>query len=193
MSVTRTCKEWPLAYETEHNTFKTMATLNLETIKLIGHGVLDAKHVAVLLQADMLAEEAAVDALQMNRVCAILSDAQDLLTKGDEADKQKGLAEYGIELVQIMHPAEYESGKEFEHKGGKYYVEKKEEVVLKDKDGKPYEGKDFAKIYAIDAQKKELTRKQAALTVKRKELIKELLVKHPYLERIIKRTLKVKR
>ena len=31
-----------------------MNTLNLETIKLIGNGVLDAKHVAVLLQADML-------------------------------------------------------------------------------------------------------------------------------------------
>lgn len=170
-----------------------MATLNVETIKLIGNGVLDAKHVAVLLQADMLAEEAAVDALQMNRVCAILSDAQDLLTKGDEADKQKGLAEYGIELVKIMHPDEYESGKEFEHKGGKYYVEKKETVILTDKEGKPYEGKDFAKIYAIDKQKKELTRKQSELTIKRKAAMTELLNKHPYLDRDVKRTLKVKR
>ena len=170
-----------------------MATLNLETIKLIGNGVLDAKHVAVLLQADMLAEEAAVDALQMNRVCAILGDAQDLLTKGDEADKQKGLAEYAIELAQIMHPAEYESGKEFEHKGGKYYVEKKETVILTDDSGNPYEGKDFEKIYAIDKQKKDLTRKNAALTVKRRAALNELLEKHPYLRREVKRTLKVKR
>ena len=49
-----------------------MATLNVETIKLIGNGVLDAKHVAVLLQADMLEQEAAVDALQMNRVCTAI-------------------------------------------------------------------------------------------------------------------------
>ena len=37
-----------------------MQTLNVETIKLIGNGVLDAKHVAVLLQADMLEQEAAL-------------------------------------------------------------------------------------------------------------------------------------
>ena len=160
---------------------------------MIGNGVLDAKHVAVLLQADMLAEEAAVDALQMNRVCAILSDAQELLVKGDEKAQQKGLAEFGIELAQVMHPAEYESGKEFEHEGGKYYVEKKEEIILKDENGMPYEGKDFAKIYALDAQKKALTKKNAELTVKRKALMTELVNKHPYLRREVKRTLKVKR
>ena len=33
MSVTRTCKEWPLAYETTHKTFKIMAKeINLEVI-----------------------------------------------------------------------------------------------------------------------------------------------------------------
>ncbi len=170
-----------------------MATLNLETIKLIGNGVLDAKHVAVLLQADMLAEETAVDALQMNRVCAIMSDAQELLVKGDEKAGQKGLASYGIELAKIAHPDEYESGKEFEHEGGKFYVERKEVVILTDENGKPYEGKDFAKIYAIDAQKKALTKKQSSLTVKRSEEIAKLLEKHPYLRREIKRTLKVKR
>ena len=67
-----------------------MATLNVETIKLIGNGVLDAKHVAVLLQADMLEQEAAVDSLQMNRVCAILSDAQEMLVKGDAKEGRKG-------------------------------------------------------------------------------------------------------
>lgn len=67
-----------------------MATLNVETIKLIGNGVLDAKHVAVLLHADMLEQEAAVDALQMNRVCAVMSDAQELLVKGDAKQKKKG-------------------------------------------------------------------------------------------------------
>ena len=168
-----------------------MATLNLETIKLIGNGVLDANHVAVLLQADMLAEEAAIDALQMNRVCAIMKDAQEVLVKGDK--DIKGLAQYGIELVKIAHPDEYESGKEFEHAGGKYYVEKKETVILKDENGDPYEGKDFQKIYAIDAQKAALTKKQSQLTVKRSEAISELLEKHPYLRREIKRTLKVKR
>lgn len=170
-----------------------MATLNVETIKLIGNGVLDAKHVAVLLQADLLAEEAAIDTLQMNRVCAIMNDAQELLVKGDEQSGQKGLAEFGIELVRELHPAEYESGKEFEHKGGRFYVEIKKTPILKDKDGNPFEGKDFAKVYAIDAQKANLTKKQAALTLKRKAAIQELLNKHPYIDFDEKRTLKVKR
>ena len=170
-----------------------MATLNVETIKLIGNGVLDAKHVAVMLQADMLVEEAAVDALQMNRVCAILTDAQELLVKGDEESGMKGIAEFGIELAQIMHPDEYESGKEFEHLGGKYYVEKKEKVILEDADGNPLEGRDFEKIYRIDEQKKELARKQAELTVQRKLELSKLVQKHPYLQKEVRRTLKVKR
>ena len=170
-----------------------MATLNVETIKLIGNGVLDAKHVAVLLQADMLAQEAAVDSLQMNRVCAILSDAEELLVKGDDKDGTKGLAQYAIELAEELHPEEFENGKEFEHAGGKFYVEKKEVPILVDENGQPYEGKDFARVYAIDAQKKELTKKQSELTAKRKEAVSKLLEKHPYLHREIKRTLKVKR
>ena len=168
-----------------------MATLNVETIKLIGNGVLDAKHVAVLLHADMLAEEAAIDSLQMNRVCAIMNDAQELLVKGDK--DTKGLAEYGIELVQQQHPDEYASGKEFEHEGGKFYVEKKEKVILVDENGKPYQGKDFQKVYRIDEQKQALTKKQSELTVKRKQAVSELEKKHPYLRREITRTLKVKR
>ena len=170
-----------------------MQTLNVETIKLIGNGVLDAKHVAVLLKADMLTEEAAIDSLQMNRVCAIMTDAEELLVKGDEKSGEQGLATFGIELARQLYPKEFESGKEFEHEGGKYYVEKKETVILEDEEGKPYEGKDFAKIYAIDAQKKALTQKQSELTIKRKAAIAELLNKHPYLRRDIKRTLKVKR
>ena len=170
-----------------------MATLNVETIKLIGNGVLDAKHVAVLLQADMLEQEAAVDSLQMNRVCAILNDAQEMLVKGDAKEGRKGLAEFGIELAKELHPEEFESGKEFEHEGGKYYVEKKETPILTDKDGNPYQGKDFEKIYSIDKQKAELTRKQSALTRKRKEAVEELLHDHPYLQTEVKRTLKVKR
>ena len=170
-----------------------MATLNVETIKLIGNGVLDAKHVAVLMQADMLEQEAAVDALQMNRVCAVISDAQELLVKGDEKEGRKGLAAFGIEEVQTLYPEFYESGKEFEHAGGKYYVEKKESPILHDEKGKPYEGKDFEKIYELDAKKAVLTRKQSALTVKRKEAVKELLGKHPYIRMEVKRTLKVKR
>ncbi len=170
-----------------------MATLNLETIKLIGNGVLDAKHVAVLLHADLLAEEASVDSLQMNRVCAILNDAEELLVKGDEKANIKGLAEFGIELAQIQHPVEYEEGTEFEHAGGKYYVEKKVTPILVDDNEKRYEGKDFAKIYAIDDQKEQLTRKQKQLTIKRKGLIAELIEKHPYLKMKTTRTLKVKR
>jgi len=191
--VTRTCKEWPLAYEPKHKTFKTMPTLNVETIKLIGNGVLDAKHVAVLLQADMLTEEAAVDALQMNRVCAIMTDAQEILVKGDKKTGLKGLAAFGIELAQALHPVEYENGKEFEHEGCKYTVEKKVTPILTDEEGKRYEGKDFEKIYAIDAQKEALTKKQSQLTARRKVAIEELMVKHPYLRKTIKRVLKVKR
>jgi len=170
-----------------------MQTLNVETIKLIGNGVLDAKHVAVLLQADMLEQEASVDALQMNRVCAIISDAQELLVKGDEKEGRKGLAAFGIEEVKTLYPSFYESGKEFNHEGGKYCVEIKKTPILKDENGEPYQGKDFEKIYAIDAQKAELTRKQAALTLKRKSVIMELMQKHPYLQMDVKRTLKVKR
>ena len=170
-----------------------MATLNLETIKLIGNGVLDAKHVAVLLQADMLAEEAAIDSLQMNRVCAIMSDAQELLVKGDDKDGTKGLAQYAIELAEELHPEEFENGKEFEHEGGKFYVEKKEKIILEDENGNPYKGKDFESIYRIDEQKKDLTKKQAALTVKRKQAIAKLKEKHPYLRSETIRTLKVKR
>ena len=168
-----------------------MKTLNVETIKLIGNGVLDASHVAVLLQADMLAAEAAIDSLQMNRVCAIMSDAQELLIKGDKDKGQQGLAAFGIELAQTLYPTYYESGKEFEHAGGKYCVEKKETPILEDENGKPLEGKDFAKIYAIDAQKAALTKKQSELTLKRKAAIKELLNNHPYLRKDVKRTLKV--
>ena len=134
-----------------------MQTLNLETIKLIGNGVLDAKHVAVLLQADMLEQDAAIDALQMNRVCAIMSDAQELLVKGDEKEGRKGLAAFGIELAQALHPVEFENGTEFDHNGGKFYVEKKVTPILKDENGNPYQGKDFEKIYSIDAQKAELS------------------------------------
>ena len=170
-----------------------MNILNLETIKLIGNGVLDAKHVAVLLQADMLEQEAAVDALQMNRVCAVMSDAQELLVKGDEKSGKQGLATLGIEEVKTLYPDYYESGKEFEHEGGKYYVEKKESPILQDEEGNPYVGKDFEKIYALDAKKAILTRQQSALTVKRKQAVQELLEKHPYIRKNVKRTLKVKR
>ena len=170
-----------------------MKTLNAETIKLIGNGVLDAKHVALLMHADMLAEEAAVDDLQMNRVCAIMSDAEELLVKGDEKDGTPGLASFGIEQVKQLYPEAYESGKEFEHKGGKYYVEKKETVILTDENGKRYEGKDFAKVYAIDDQKAALTKKQSELTAKRRTVMTELLNKHPYLRKVDKRILKVKR
>ena len=170
-----------------------MATLNVETIKLIGNGVLGAKHVAVLLQADMLEEAAAIDSLQMNRVCAILNDAEELLVKGDPKTGQIGLGECGIQLAKELHPEEFESGKEFEHAGGKYYVEKKEIPILFDEEGKPFEGKEFAKVYAIDAQKAALTKKQSELTAKRKIAIADLLDKHPCLRKEVKRTLKVKR
>ena len=170
-----------------------MATLNVETIKLIGNGVLDAKHVAVLLQADLLEQEASVDALQMNRVCAIMSDAQELLVKGDEKEGRKGLAAFGIEEVQTLYPAFYESGKEFTHEGGTYCVEIKKKPILVDESGNRFEGKDFAKIYAIDEQKAALTRKQSELTAERRTAITKLINKHPYLRFDVKRTLKVKR
>jgi hypothetical protein len=170
-----------------------MNTLNLETIKLIGNGVLDAKHVSVLLQADMLAEEAAVDPIQMNRVCAILTDAQELLVKGDKKSNTKGLNEIGKELVRTLHPQEYESGKQFDHEGCTYYVETKRTPILKDQNGNPYQGADFDRIQAIDRRKDELARKQKELTKQRNEAIDKLVLKHPYLQMEVKRILKVVR
>jgi len=170
-----------------------MATLNVETIKLIGNGVLDAKHVAVLLQADLLEQEASVDALQMNRVCAVMSDAQELLVKGDAKSGQKGLAAFGIEEAQQLHPVEFENGKEFDHEGGTYCVEIKKSPILVDEEGKRFEGKDFAKVYAIDDQKAALARKQAELTVERRLAVAKVISNHPYLRFDVKRTLKVKR
>ena len=170
-----------------------MATLNVETIKLIGNGVLDAKHVAVLLQADMLEQEAAVDALQMNRVCAVMSDAQELLVKGDEKSGQKGLAAFGMEEAQTLYPSFYENGKEFTHEGGKYYIEIKKTPILQDEEGNRLTGKDFAKVYAIDEQKAALARKQAELTAERRLAVAKVISNHPYLRFDVKRTLKVKR
>ncbi len=170
-----------------------MQTLNVETIKLIGNGVLDAKHVAVLLQADMLEQEASVDALQMNRVCAIMSDAQELLVKGDPKNGQQGLAQFAIDEVKSLYPEFYESGKEFEHNGGTYCVEIKKSPILVDENGKRLEGKDFAKVYAIEDQKTVLAKKQAELTAQRRLEVARLLSKHPYLPVEVKRTLKVKR
>lgn len=64
---------------------------------------------------------------------------------------------------------------------------------MQDEEGNPYVGKDFEKIYALDSKKAILTRQQSALTVKRKQAVQELLEKHPYIRKNVKRTLKVKR
>ena len=45
-----------------------MQSLNVETIKLIGKGVLNAQDVAALLEANMVAEAAALDAIEQTRV-----------------------------------------------------------------------------------------------------------------------------
>lgn len=83
-----------------------MATLNVETIKLIGNGVLDAKHVAVLLQADLLEQEASVDALQMNRVCAVMIDAQELLvSKAMQSQKKKAIKEKKQKKIKKKKPS----------------------------------------------------------------------------------------
>ena len=166
-----------------------MATLNLETIKLIGNGVLDAKHVAVLLQADMLAEESAVDTLQMSRVCAIIEDAKELLVKGDpdqrkrikedNPDEPVGLNEFGLQMVQMLYPDKYEDGTHFEHKGGEYCVDIKKSLRLFDDDGTPIKGKIFSEIRAIDEQKKELSNENSRLTRLRAEKVKEAVQKHP--------------
>ena len=116
-----------------------------------------------------------------------------LLVKGDEKEGRRGLASYGIELTQQLHPEEYESGKEFEHEGGTYCVEIKRTPILVDENGNRFEGKDFAKVYAIDDKKAELTHKQSELTAERRLAIAKLISNHPYLQFNVKRTLKVKR
>ena len=87
----------------------------------------------------------------------------------------------------------YENGKEFTHEGGTYCVEIKKSPILVDEEGKRFEGKDFAKVYAIDEQKAALARKQAELTAERRLALAKVISKHPYLRFDVKRTLKVKR
>ena len=41
---------------------------------------------------------------------AIMSDAQELLVKGDTKTGMKSLASYGIELAQSLYPQEFEDG-----------------------------------------------------------------------------------
>lgn len=176
-------------------------TMNTETLQLIASGAMGAKHVALLMQADMLAEESALDTLQMARVATIIGQAQDILLKGDPEEREQlkqlhpqepvGMAEMGIELVKQLYPERYADGKEFRHKGCRYYVEQKTTPILQDAEGKPLQGKDFANIYRIDERKRELARKQAELTRTRKEAITKLMEKHPYLQLDVKRTLHV--
>ena len=166
-----------------------MATLNLETIKLIGNGVLDAKHVAVMLQADMLAEEAAVDTLQMSRVCAIIEDAKELLVKGDPEQRKRvkesnpnepvGLSEFGLQMVEALYPDKYEDGTHFEHKGGEYCVDIKKTLRLFDENGEPIRGRIFSEIRDIDEQKKALSDENSRLTRLRADKVKEAAKKHP--------------
>ena len=179
-----------------------MATLNVETIKLIGNGVLDAKHVAVLLQADMLAEEAAVDALQMNRVCAIIEDAKEILIKGEPEQRQLikdsnpdepvGLNEFGLKMVETLYPDKFKDGTHFTHKGNVYCVDLKKSLRMTDGKGNPIKGTLYTQIRAIDSKKKELSQESSRLTKKRAELVAELVQKHPKKDLFdTKRTLKV--
>ena len=169
-----------------------MATLNLETIKLIGNGVLNANDVAVLLKADMKTREAAVDALQQTRVCAIIDDAKELLLKGNP-ETHDGLLEQGLQIAQAEHAEEFEHGGQFNHNGGKFIIEIKRTPRLVDEEGKPLRGKDFTEIRQIDQQKKELSAEQSRLTRERANKITTLMEKHPKLKVDITRTLKVKR
>ena len=103
-----------------------MATINLETIKLIGNGVLGAKHVAVLMQADLLAEEAELDPIQMSRVCAIMTDAEELLLKGEQFATEN----LALSQVEELYPQAYQDGTQFRHPGGIYSVDIKRTLNL---------------------------------------------------------------
>ena len=183
-----------------------MATINLETVKLIGNGVLDAKHVAVLMQADLLAEEGALDPIQMSRVCAIMSDAEELVFKGDKDEREQfeqdhpgepmTVQDLALSQVEQLYPQAYEDGTQFRHPGGIYSVDIKRKLRLTDDKGKPLQGKLYTQIRAIDAEKKLHAQETARLTRLRAEVIDQYAEAHPKKAKTmfdIKRTLKVMR
>ena len=166
-----------------------MQTLNVETIKLIGNGVLNANDVAALLQANMLAEAAALDPLQQARVCAVVSDAEELLLKGDPDERKRlaeqgirepmGIADFALEEAKALYPERYADGKHFEHMGGKFCVESKSKLRLTDENGNPLKGTVYTQIRAIDKRKKELTSEQSRLTRQRADIVDAFAQEHP--------------
>ena len=167
-------------------------TFNHDAIQMIASGVMNAKQLSLLLEADLLNAETNIDELQCTRVCTILHDAQEQLVKGDKA-KSVGLAEMSLALAATLYPEEYEHGGEFVHKGCAYQVELRRKPILTDDDDEPLRGKEFEKIYRIDALKAALAEKQSSLTRKRADAIKDVIALHPYLRFEETRTLKVMR
>ena len=167
-------------------------TFNHDAIQMIATGVMNAKHLSLLLEADMLNAETNIDELQRTRVCTILHDAQERLVKGDE-DRPRGLANMSLELAAELYPEEYKNGGEFVHKGCAYQVELRRKPILTDDNHEPLRGKEFEKIYRIDEQKAALAEKQSSLTRKRADAVKDGIAMHPYLQFEETRTLKVMR
>ena len=174
------------------NTTTMATTFNHDAIQMIASGVMNAKQLSLLLEADLLNAETNIDELQCTRVCTILHDAQEQLVKGDKG-KSVGLAEMSLALAATLYPEEYEHGGEFVHKGCAYQVELRRKPILTDDDDEPLRGKEFEKIYRIDAQKAALAEKQSSLTRKRADAIKDVIALHPYLRFEETRTLKVMR
>ena len=174
--------------------FKIMQTLNVETIKLIGKGVLNAQDVAALLEANMVAEAAALDAIERTRVCAIVKDAQDLLAKDDPKTGKIGVGTLALEEVAELYPDKYVDGTHFEHGNGSYCVDIKKSLRMVDENGKPKKGTVYTELRRIDAQKKELTNEQSHLTKRRAEIVNDFAMNHPKAAEFdITRTLKVMR
>ena len=171
-----------------------MQSLNVETIKLIGKGVLNAQDVAALLEANMVAEAAALDAIEQTRVCAIVKDAQDLIAKDDPKTGKIGVGTLALAEVAELYPDKYVDGTHFEHAGGTYCVDIKKSLQMVDEDGKPKKGAVYTELHRIDARKKELTNEQSRLTKQRAEIVDTFAQEHPKAAKFdITRTLKVMR
>ena len=183
--MTRTCKEWPLAYETEHNTFKTM-TLNQHAIQLIANGTMDAEQLSLLIKADLLDPAANIDWLQMARVCTVLSDAQEIVLKGTKEAREQakntgeptGVTDYAIAQARRLYPDKTEANKMFKHLGLGYKAENRGKYKMVDANGEPLTGALIDKLARLDAKKQDLSEKQKDLTQERRRVLDQIVKKY---------------
>ena len=92
MSVTRTCNEWPLAYETEHKTFATMKTIDFS--------VIDQMFSAVLSQNE---SKERIDALRPQVEEAV----RELIRQRGLPRTFTGIIEYNGINIRVQRPTSY--------------------------------------------------------------------------------------